>query len=150
MGNGISIDTLLSQLQRPAKTNTNTNTNSYTSLEDRYNSVVQQNQLIESQISNLKIEYSTDNQKINFQLEKIGLLNYINYYLFIIYYVLVAISIFLLIFKSPEISTTYKSLYISLMITAPWVLDIFRQLLFYFGKNILHYLDMSAYTPNNL
>jgi hypothetical protein len=108
-----------------------------------------QNNLIDNQIKEIKDVYSTDNQKVNYQSDKITTLKYINYVLFLIYYVVFAFLIIVLLMYNITFTKQFKSLLVIIFILFPFVSDIVYQLIVYLYNFIYALLNGNAYTSNN-
>lgn len=108
-----------------------------------------QNNLIDNQIKEIKDVYSTDNQKVNYQSDKISTLKYINYVLFLIYYVVFAFLIIVLLMYNITFTKQFKSLLVIIFILFPFVSDIVYQLIVYLYNFIYAMLNGNAYTSNN-
>lgn len=108
-----------------------------------------QNKLIDNQINNIKQEYSTDTQKVNYQSEKIYTLKKINYVLFIMYYFLVLIFILVLLMYNTTFTKYFKILIVIIFLLFPFTSDILYQLIVYLYNYIHAMLNGNAYTSNN-
>ena len=108
-----------------------------------------QNNLIDNQIKEIKDVYSTDNQKVNYQSDKISTLKYVNYVLFLIYYVVFAFLIIVLLMYNITFTKQFKSLLVIIFILFPFVSDIVYQLIVYLYNFIYAMLNGNAYTSNN-
>jgi hypothetical protein len=108
-----------------------------------------QNKLIDNQINDIKQEYSTDTQKVNYQSEKIYTLKKINYVLFIMYYFIVLIFTLVLIMYNTTFTKYFKILIVILFLLFPFMSDILYQLIVYLYNYIFAMLNGNAYTSNN-
>lgn len=102
-----------------------------------FNLVRQQNKLLEANIENLNEIYSTDESQGNHIEKKYKKLQEVNYYLFLIYCVLVLILVFFL-YKHKKISWYMKILILSCFALYPFVI--------YYIENGIYLGIMNLYT----
>ncbi len=114
-----------------------------------FTAVKTQNNNIQNQINELHDTYSTDNQKANYQSEKILTLKRINYVLFIIYYMALLVLGLVLVMFNTTLSKQKKVIIIVLLMIFPFISDILYQLLAYIYNFIYATLNGNAYTSNN-
>lgn len=114
-----------------------------------FTTVKKENEQIDKQIKELSDSYSTDNQKANYQSEKILTLKRINYVLFILYYIALLILTLVLFMYNTTMTKQKKVVIIVLLMIFPFISDILYQLLEYIYKFIYATLNGNAYTANN-
>jgi hypothetical protein len=114
-----------------------------------FTTVKKENEQIDKQIKELSDSYSTDNQKANYQSEKILTLKRINYVLFILYYMALLILTLVLFMYNTTMTKQKKVVIIVLLMIFPFISDILYQLLEYIYKFIYATLNGNAYTANN-
>jgi hypothetical protein len=93
-------------------------TNYYTQLN---NLVIQQNNTLENNITNIKQLYSTDNKKFLYNEKEIYTLKIINFYLFILYFLLFFILL-LAVYYGNNFNKMY--IYLCIMIIFPFFISI--------------------------
>lgn len=114
-----------------------------------FTTIKKQNTLIENKINNLKENYSTDNQKVRYQAEKIISTRGMNFILYILYFVLFFVLLFVFIFKNTTLSF-YPKIYIILaFFLYPFLIDPLEQFLIFLWKYIFAMINGNVYTSNN-
>ena len=73
-----------------------------------YKSVKWQNEMIDVETAKMRDSYSTDNQRSKHMINNIMGWNYLNFYLWIVYYIIVAVVIYLFVKGNIEIEKKYK------------------------------------------
>ena len=115
-----------------------------TGMDFSFESLKQQNQLIQSQIETNTENHDTDNRKVFYQGEKISSLKYTNNLLFIAYYIfLIVLIIFWFVFNRSSLSIYLKLFIFIHLIFFPWLMDWTVQFI------IVMWNYMAAYTNSN-
>ncbi len=114
-----------------------------------FTTVKKENEQIDKQIKELSDSYSTDNQKANYQSEKILTLKRINYVLFILYYMALLILTLVLFMYNTTMTKQKKVIIIITLMIFPFISDILYQILEYIYKFTYATLNGNAYTANN-
>jgi hypothetical protein len=115
----------------------------------KYKLVKNENDIIENKIGELKDTYSTDNQKVRYQADKIISLRAMNFILYIVYFVLFLTLIYVLVFMNKTLSMKMKIVIIIIFFLYPFVIDLFQQFLYFLWKYIYAILNGNVYTSNN-
>ena len=104
-----------------------------------YNTIVDENSKLDTEIQKIKNNYSTDDQKVNYQNQQLYRVNNAIFYMSMFYFTLLAILIYYLYYNKNV------SFYIKLAIIAggliyPYIILPFERFLLYLGKYILSFI----------
>ena len=104
-----------------------------------YNTIVDENSKLDTEIQKLKNNYSTDDQKVNYQNQQLYIVNNAIFYMSMFYFTLFAILLYYLYYNKTV------SFYIKLAILAgvliyPYIILPFERFLLYLGNYILSFI----------
>ena len=112
-----------------------------------YNSIVNQNEQLDTEIQNYKNNYSTDDQKVFYQSQQVNYLNVWNNYLFIIYYVFLIILCYFL-YYSNSLLNYMKIGIVLLCVLYPYIIIPVETKTFNFFNYLFSIINGIAYTKN--
>lgn len=87
-----------------------------------YNAVLNQNEILEQEITRLNNLYSTNNREAKFTVPKYQWYVRVNFVLWILYYILVVVCLYYLFFRESERTTTNKILITLAFLVFPMVI----------------------------
>lgn len=121
------------------------------SLQELYNSVKWQNDLIQTQQSTYAKQYSSDQQKVKYLLGDIGYYTYINFILWIIYYILsLAVIYFTFYGKQRGYSVTTKIMIILAFLLYPMLIMTVELWLYRLFSYLYSFLVGTAYQKDTV
>ena len=100
-----------------------------TGLDYSYETVKNENLLIQDQITENKTKYSTDTKKFFYQSDNFIFLKSVNYVLFILFYVFFIFFIYM-VYRTNKITFYYKILFIIIVFFFPFVIKPFEQFIY--------------------
>lgn len=103
----------------PTSTDTKTPLPDY---KDLYNAVLNQNEILEVETTRLNNLYSTNNREAQFTLPKYQFYVRINFFLWLIYYIVVIVCLYYLFFKENDRSPTNRIVITLMFIVFPMVI----------------------------
>jgi hypothetical protein len=121
--------TLNSTLNNTNKLNADAHTTNLTGVEYSFDQVQQQNETIQNQIDQTFSTYATLNEKSGYQKKDIDIYKYTNYYLFIAYYVFLAVLGVVLFTMNFTLSFYVKIAVLCVFALYPFVIGLIYQLL---------------------
>lgn len=124
-----------------------TSTN-YTEL---YNAVNNQNEIINVEITRLDNLYSTNNRGVNFILPKYQWYVHVNFYLWLVYYILVGYCVYYIFYgKDHGYARSTKTIFSILFLVFPMVVLSIELLLYRFGSYLYSLFSGNPYSlPKN-
>lgn len=124
-----------------------TSTN-YTEL---YNAVNNQNEIINVEITRLDNLYSTNNRGVNFILPKYQWYVHVNFYLWLVYYILVGYCVYYIFYgKDHGYARSTKTIFSILFLVFPMVVLSIELLLYRFGSYLYSLFSGNPYAlPKN-
>tara|TARA_Y100000816_G_scaffold116068_2_gene81299 strand:- start:299 stop:721 length:423 start_codon:yes stop_codon:yes gene_type:complete len=87
-----------------------------------YNAVLNQNEILEQEITRLNNLYSTNNREAKFTVPKYQWYVRVNFVLWVLYYILVVVCLYYLFFRESERTTTNKILITLAFLVFPMVI----------------------------
>jgi uncharacterized protein YdcH (DUF465 family) len=114
-----------------------------------YNSIVNQNNQLDTEIQQYKNNYSTDDQKVFYQSQQVDYLNIFNSYLFIIYYAFLIIFCYFL-YYSNTMSKYMKIGILLLLILYPFSIMMIEKNIYNTIMYIFSFINGIAYANNYL
>ena len=112
-----------------------------------YNSIVNQNKQLDTEIQNYKNNYSTDDQKVFYQSQQVDYLNLFNSYLFIIYYSLLVVLCYFL-YYSKTLSKYMRIGMVILITLYPFIIMTIEKNIFVILMYIFAVINGNAYIKN--
>ena len=112
-----------------------------------YNSIVNQNKQLDTEIQNYKNNYSTDDQKVFYQSQQVDYLNLFNSYLFIIYYALLVVLCYFL-YYSKTLSKYMRIGMVILITLYPFIIMTIEKNIFVILMYIFAVINGNAYIKN--
>jgi len=104
-----------------------------------YNTIVDENSKLDTEIQKIKNNYSTDDQKVNYQNQQLYRVNNAIFYMSMFYFTLLAILIYYLYYNK-NVSFYIKLAIIAGVLIYPYIILPFERFLLYLGKYILSFI----------
>jgi len=104
-----------------------------------YNTIVDENSKLDTEIQKIKNNYSTDDQKVNYQNQQLYMVNNAIFYMSMFYFTLLAILIYYLYYNK-NVSFYMKLAMIVGVLIYPYIILPFERFLLYLGKYILSFI----------
>jgi chromosome segregation ATPase len=104
-----------------------------------YNTIVDENSKLDTEIQKIKNNYSTDDQKVNYQNQQLYMVNNAIFYMSMFYFTLLAILIYYLYYNK-NVSFYIKLAMIVGVLIYPYIILPFERFLLYLGKYILSFI----------
>jgi hypothetical protein len=120
-----------------------------TGIDFSFDALQNQNTILTNQIQNNTEIYSTDMQKVTYQSDKITSLKSTYLYIFIVFYVILAILIYVLFAVNTTMSRNMKIGVIIVFALYPFYANVLQQLLYFIGAYLYAIFNGDAYTSNN-
>ena len=105
-----------------------------------YNTIVDENSKLDTEIQKIKNNYSTDDQKVNYQNQQLYRVNNAIFYMSMFYFTLLAILIYYLYYNK-NVSFYMKLAIIAGVLIYPYIILPFERFLLYLGKYILSFIQ---------
>jgi hypothetical protein len=93
--------------------------------QELYNAVIWQNDIMRNRYTQMRDSYSTDQRRVGFVVSKIGTFTYVNFILWILYYLLVFLFVIYYMFKGSftmAYSTRFKVFLLCLFLLFPMII----------------------------
>ena len=118
---------------------------------EKYKIIKAQNEILNSQIQNLKEYYTTNKSESLYKIQKVNELRKYNFILFVLYYICVIIlALYFFMLNRTLISFNTKIIITVLFVLYPFLIDIIEQYLYFIYLYIYAYISGIAYIPKLL
>jgi hypothetical protein len=104
-----------------------------------YNTIADENSKLDAEIQKIKNNYSTDDQKVNYQGQQLYMINNAIFYMSMFYFTLLAVLIYYLYYNK-TVSFYIKLAIIAGVLIYPYIILPFERFLLYLGKYILSFI----------
>lgn len=115
-----------------------------------YDAISAQNYTLDKHFQETKNKYTTDNQKVSYQLDQNSFLNNLYFYLLITYYLMFLLFVYVFYNSKPGFSIYLQLLVYSLIIIYPWVISYIELCIYYIWNYVTAVINGNPAIPFTL